>query len=64
MEIEKIRLKKGLTRRELSMACGITESSIYRYERKGRIPDLVTAVKISKALGCRAEDLISAGKSV
>lgn len=63
MEIEKIRLEKGLTRRELALASGVTENSIYRYERKERIPDLITAIKLSKALGCKAEDLISAGKS-
>lgn len=63
MELERIRLEKGLTRRELAAASGVTENSIYRYERKERIPDLVTAVKISKALGCKAEDLIPAGQS-
>ena len=63
MEIEKIRIEKGFTRRELAVASGVTENSIYRYERKERIPDLITAVKISKALGCKAEDLISTDKS-
>ena len=63
VELEKIRLKKGLTRRELSLASGVTENSIYRYERKGRIPDLITAIKLSKALDCKAEDLATIGKS-
>lgn len=63
VELEKIRLKKGLTRRELSLASGVTENSIYRYERKGRIPDLITAIKLSKALDCKAEDLAKIGKS-
>lgn len=58
MELEKIRIEKGLTRRELALASNVTENSIYRYERKGRIPDLITAVKLSRALNCKPEDLI------
>lgn len=58
MSLEAIRKKKNLTRRQLAIATGITENSIFRYERKKRIPNVNTAAIIAKALDCTVDDLI------
>ena len=58
MRLEALRKAKAMTRRELAIATGITETSIYRYERMNRIPDLDVGVKMAEALGCDAKELL------
>lgn len=59
LKLEERRKAVQMTRRELSDAVGVTESSIFRYERVGRIPDIFVAVRMANALGCTVEDLVS-----
>lgn len=57
-KIEEMRTARGMSRKALAAAARIDESSIYRYERYGRQPDLLTAFRIANALGCRIEALV------
>lgn len=45
-----LRSSKGLTQRELSDACGLTQSAIARIENKRSIPTITTFQKIVSAL--------------
>ena len=58
MQIEAIRKKAGLSRRELALRSHVTENSIYRYERKNRLPELKIARRIAFVLGCTVDDLL------
>lgn len=59
MRIEEVRKSKKMTRSELARAVGVEITSIYRYERNGRIPDVIIAAKIAKKLKCKVEDLLT-----
>ena len=59
VRLEEIRKQKHFTRRRLSIASGVTENSIFRYERKMRVPDVETAGTMARALGCTVDDLLS-----
>ncbi|MBQ3019112.1 MAG: helix-turn-helix transcriptional regulator [Clostridia bacterium] len=56
-KIEKRRVKKGLSRRQLADRVGVSERVIYYYE-SGREPKASILKKIAKVLGCLMEDLI------
>ena len=58
MELERLRVQKGMTRRALSLASGVTETSIWRYERRRRMPDARTAYRLCNALGCTIEEFL------
>lgn len=58
--IKEIRKQRLLSQAELAALVDTTPSTISRYETGDRIPDLETAAKIAKALGCKVDDLISA----
>jgi len=51
--------QKGLTQKELSELTDITESAISRYVKGDRVPRGTNLVKIAKALGTTADDLLS-----
>lgn len=46
-----LRKEKGISQKELSAACGLTQSVIARIERKRSTPTLSTFSKIVEALG-------------
>lgn len=58
MDIKKIRLQAGMSQEALALASGVSRISIIRYESGERFPDLETAARIAKALGCKLDDLI------
>ena len=49
-EIISLRKAKGLSQRELSKACGLTQSVIARIESKRSVPTIATLYKIIDAL--------------
>ncbi|MEE3393493.1 MAG: helix-turn-helix transcriptional regulator [Lachnospiraceae bacterium] len=51
--------EKGITQKELSEMTGITESAISHYVKGDRVPRGANLVKIAKALGTTADDLLS-----
>lgn len=58
--IKEIRKQKLMSQADLAALVDTTPATISRYESGARIPDLETAAKIAKALGCKVDDLISA----
>lgn len=50
-ELVALRKEKGWTQKDLSAACGLTQSVIGRIESKKSVPTLVTLQKIVEALG-------------
>jgi putative transcriptional regulator len=55
--LHRIRLEKGLTRREVAASAGITENSLLNYEKGKRSPRLTTAYRIAEALGVSVEEI-------
>ena len=55
--IRRIMDKRGITQEELSNKTGISQSAISRYILGKNILGLLTADKISRALGCSVDDL-------
>lgn len=56
----KLRVKLSrlnMTGTELSSKTGISTNTLYRYIRGERVPDIFSINKITKALGCKIEDL-------
>lgn len=49
----------GMTQVELAKQVGATETSISRYIRGHRIPNVLVAIDIAVALNCSVEDLYS-----
>ncbi len=43
--------------RWLSLRCGVSVRSLYRYINEERIPDLLIASKIAESLGARVDDI-------
>lgn len=59
VQIEAVRKQKGISRRELAIASGVTENSIYRYERNKRVPNANVVAKIASAMGVKIDDLFT-----
>jgi transcriptional regulator with XRE-family HTH domain len=57
--IKEMLMQKELTQKELSEMTGITESAISHYVKGDRVPRGANLVKIAKALGTTADDLLS-----
>ena len=55
--LEKLRRKAGLTQQELSESAEVSRKSINAIENGVYVPSTVLALKISKTLGCKVEDL-------
>ncbi len=55
--LEKLRKKAGLTQQELSESADVSRKSINAIENGIYVPSTVLALKISKTIGCRVEDL-------
>lgn len=52
------RLQKVLTQKKLGELLGVQRITIAQWESGRRVPELKTAVKISRLLGCTLDDLI------
>lgn len=52
------RLQKGLTQKKLGELLGVQRLTVTQWETGRRVPELKTAVKISRLLGCTLDDLI------
>ena len=55
--LEKLRKSAGLTQQELSESADVSRKSINAIENGIYVPSTVLALKISKTLGCKVEDL-------
>ncbi len=55
--LEKLRRKARLTQQELSESADVSRKSINAIENGVYVPSTVLALKISKTLGCKVEDL-------
>lgn len=53
-----IRLKRGMTQKELAIAIGVTDAAICQYETGAREPTLDTLRKLSEELNCTLDELI------
>ncbi len=58
--IERLRLAKGWTQRELAGAAGISQTSLSHYEAGLASPGTVSLSKLARALGLTTEQLLSA----
>ena len=56
--------QKGITQKELSEKTGITEPAISHYVKGDRVPRGANLVKIAKALGTTADDLLSGDREM
>ena len=55
--LEELRKNAGLTQQELSEGADVSRKSINAIENGIYVPFTVLALKISKTLGCKVEDL-------
>ena len=55
--LEKLRKSAGLTQQELSESADVSRKSINAIETGIYVPSTVLALKISRTLGCKVEDL-------
>ena len=55
--LEELRKNVGLTQQELSESADVSRKSINAIENGIYVPSTVLALKISKTLGCKVEDL-------
>ena len=49
--LKKQRVAKGLTQRDIALKIGIAENAYQRYEYGTRVPNVLMAMRIAKALG-------------
>jgi putative transcriptional regulator len=61
--LEELRKNAGLTQQELSESAGVSRKSINAIENGIYVPSTVLALKISKTLGCKVEDLFKLSKN-
>ena len=61
--LEQIRKNKGLTQQELSNKADVSRKSINAIENGLYVPSTVLALKISKILNCKVEDLFELPQS-
>ena len=55
--LEELRKNAGLTQQQLSESAEVSRKSINAVENGIYVPSTVLALKISKTLGCKVEDL-------
>lgn len=56
--LKRIRLSKGMTKKELALACAVSPMAISFYESGQRKPTVDNALKIARSLNVRFEDLM------
>jgi len=61
--LEEVRKNAGLTQQELSESAEVSRKSINAIENGIYVPSTVLALKISKTLGCKVEDLFKLSKN-
>ncbi len=61
--LEQFRKNKGLTQQELSSEADVSRKSINAIENGIYVPSTVLALKISKILNCKVEDLFELPQS-
>ncbi|MFL2707605.1 MAG: transcriptional regulator [Gammaproteobacteria bacterium TMED226] len=61
--LEKFRKSAGLTQQDLSESAEVSRKSINAIENGVYVPSTVLALKISKILNCRIEDLFELPKN-
>lgn len=57
--LRELRQKRELTQVQLAERCGFPQARISELERGGRTPNLVTILRLSKALECKPTDLVA-----
>ena len=57
--LEDLRKSAGLTQQELSESAEVSRKSINAIENGIYVPSTVLALKISKTLGCKVEDIFN-----
>jgi len=57
--IRRIRQEQGLSLRRLARSAGLHWTTIWKIERAGRLPSLVTLNKLAKALKVSLTDLLT-----
>jgi putative transcriptional regulator len=57
--LEELRKSAGLTQQELSVKAEVSRKSINAIENGVYVPSTVLALKISKTLNCKVEDLFA-----
>jgi len=62
--IKEMLSEKNISQKQLSEMTGITESAISHYIKGDRVPRGTNLVKIAKALGTTADDLLSGDKEM
>jgi len=55
-----LRLKSGLTCKEIASIVGVKETTLKKYECSVRIPSNLKLIKLEKALGCSKNDFMEA----
>ena len=55
--LEKLRKSAGLTQQEMSIKAEVSRNSINAIENGVYVPSTVLALKISKTLNCKVEDI-------
>jgi putative transcriptional regulator len=61
--LEDLRKSAGLTQQELSESAEVSRKSINAIENGVYVPSTVLALKISRTLGCKVEDIFKLPKS-
>lgn len=52
-----VRTSKNIMQSALAKECGISVRTLIRYENGERLPDVVTALRLARALGTTVEEL-------
>ena len=55
--LKRFRVQRGLTQQELARLVGLSRQSLNRIENGRTVPSTVVALQLSRAVGCRVEDL-------
>ncbi len=58
MQITSLRRKRGMSRKELSEKTGFTETTLYRWEKGMRSPNVEAVLALCKALEVSPDELL------
>lgn len=57
-KLKEMRVKKGLTQRQLGDLIGVSYRTIYQYEAGRREPSLKVLRALANALNCKIDDIV------
>ncbi len=57
--LKEARARRGLTQEELARLCGLSRQSLNQIENGTSVPSTAIALRLSRALGCRVEELFA-----